>query len=77
MRINTDTKGREETIRMLMEATGENTKVGALFVAAEHYLNDKRNKERVADELPREFVEKLSTPELPMERGKTSVGRED
>jgi hypothetical protein len=76
MRINTDTKGREETIRMLMEATGENTKVGALFVAAEHYLNDKRNKERVADELPRNLVEDLSTPELPMERGETTVGQE-
>ena len=61
---------------MLMEATGENTKVGALFVAAEHYLNDKRNKECVADELPRDLVEELSTPELPMERGETTVGRE-
>lgn len=61
---------------MLMEATGENTKVGALFVAAEHYLNDKRNQERVADELPRDALEELSTPELPMERGETKVGRE-
>lgn len=61
---------------MLMEATGENTKVGALFVAAEHYLNDKRNKERVADELPRDALEELSTPELPMERGERKVGRE-
>lgn len=60
---------------MLMQATGENTKVGALFVAAEHYLNDKRNKERVADELPRDLVEDLPTPELPMERGETTVGR--
>lgn len=76
MRINTDTKSRDETIRMLMEATGENTKVGALFVAAEHYLNDKRNQERVADELPRDALEELSTPELPMERGETKVGRE-
>lgn len=31
---------------MLVEATGENTKIGALFVTAEHYLDDKRNKER-------------------------------
>jgi hypothetical protein len=61
---------------MLMEATGENTKVGALFVAAEHYLNDKRNKKRLADDLPRELVDELSTPELPMERGETTVGRD-
>ena len=54
----------------------ENTKVGALFVAAEHYLNDKRNKERVADELDRETLEALSTAELPMERGETKVGPE-
>jgi hypothetical protein len=76
MRINTDTKGRDETIRMLMQATDENTKVGALFVAAEHYLNDKRNKERIADELERETLDALSTPELPMSRGETKVGPE-
>jgi hypothetical protein len=30
----------------------------------------------VADELPRNLVEDLSTPELPMERGETTVGQE-
>lgn len=74
MRINTDTKGREETIRMLMQATGENTKTGALFAAAEHYLQDRRNKERIADDLPREHLEALSTSELPLRRGETRVG---
>jgi len=80
MRIRTDTKGRDETLRMLMQATDENTKVGALFAAAEHYLEDKRNKERLIDELVTnpDLVEKLSTSELPMELDvSTRVGNED
>jgi hypothetical protein len=57
-----------------MQATGENTKVGALFAAADHYLQDRRQKERVADELSREHLEALSTSELPLKRGETRVG---
>jgi hypothetical protein len=74
MRIRTDTAGRDETLRQLMQATGENTKVGALFAAADHYLQDRRQKERVADELSREHLEALSTSELPLKRGETRVG---
>lgn len=66
MRIRTDTKGRDETLRLLMKATGENTKTAALFSAAEHYLADKRNKESVIDELEPEIAEELSTTELPL-----------
>lgn len=66
MRIRTDTKGRDETLRLLMKATGENTKTAALFSAAEHYLADKRNKERVIDELGPELADELSTTELPL-----------
>ena len=79
MRIRTDTKGRDETLRLLMQATGENTKVGAIFAAAEHYLEDKRNKEQVIGELVTnpELVEKLSTSELPLELDvSTRVGHE-
>jgi len=67
MRIRTDTKGRDETLRMLMQATGENTKVGALFAAAEHYLEDKRNKEQVEWERYQELADELSTGELPIQ----------
>jgi hypothetical protein len=74
MRINTDTKGREDTIRQLMQATGENTKVGALFVAAEHYLNDKRQKERLVSQLDRDMAERLSTKQLPIEAPEPRVG---
>jgi len=74
VRINTDTKGREETIRLLMEATDENTKTGALFAAAGHYLEDRRNKQKIADKLDREHLEALSTSELPLRRGDTEVG---
>jgi hypothetical protein len=53
---------------MLMDATGENTKSKALMAAAEHYLEDKRNKERVIDDLVTnpELVDELSTSELPL-----------
>ncbi len=80
MRIRTDTNGRDETLRMLMQATGEKTKTGALFAAAEHYLEDKRNKERVIEELvdQPELVESLSTSELPMNLSvETQVGENE
>lgn len=78
MRIRTDTNGRDETLRMLMQATGEKTKTGALFAAAEHYLEDKRNKERVISQLDPETAEALSTSELPVSvTVETQVGHDD
>jgi hypothetical protein len=74
MRINTDTKGREETIRLLMQATGESTKTGALFVAAEHYLQDRRQKQRLVSDLDRDMAERLSTKQLPIEAPDPQVG---
>lgn len=92
MRIRTDTKGRDETLRRLMQATGENTKTKALFTAARHYLTDKKQKEQVIDDLARSriqvqdpfrreeeisIVEALSTSELPLEAEITTrVGHE-
>lgn len=77
MRIRTDTNGRDETLRMLMQATGEKTKTGALFAAAEHYLEDKRNKEQLIHRLDPETAEALSTSELPMHVTiETRVGKE-
>jgi hypothetical protein len=67
----TDT--RERRLDRAMDAMGENTKAGAIDRALKHYLADKRNKEQVADELPGEIVQELSTPQLPIER-KTTVG---
>ena len=43
---------REDRLRRLLEATGENTKSGAIDVAIKHYLSDLQNKERVADDPP-------------------------
>lgn len=74
MRIRIDVKGREDRLRRLMEATGEATKVGALDVAAKHYLADLEAKEDVVDVLPADVVDELSTPWIPLER-ETSVGR--
>ena len=74
MRINTDTKGREETIRLLMQATGESTKTGALFAAAEHYLQDRRQKQRLVSDLDRDTAERLSTKQLPIEAPDPQVG---
>lgn len=59
-----------------MEATGENTKSGALDVAAKHYLADLRSKERVAADLDGDVLDELSTPYIPLER-ETTVGRGD
>lgn len=68
-------KGRTDRLRRLMEATGENTKSGAVDVAMKHYLADLRNKEAMAEELPGDLAEQLSTPFLPIKRD-ISVGKE-
>jgi hypothetical protein len=67
------TEQRERRLKRAMEAMGENTKAGAIDRALKHYLADKRNQEQVADELPGEIVQELSTPQLPIER-ETTVG---
>lgn len=64
---------RADRLRRVMNATGENTKAGAIDVALSHYLADLENKQRVADELPTDVVDELSTPWLPLERT-TTVG---
>lgn len=51
-----------------MEATGENTKSGAIDKAVIHYLEDIKNKGEVVDELSADHVEALSTAALPLER---------
>lgn len=73
MRLRMDVDGRENRIRRLMKATGENTKAGAIDAAMKHYLNDLENKRQVADDLDTETAEALHTPWLPIER-ETSVG---
>jgi hypothetical protein len=67
------TEQRERRLKRAMEAMAENTKAGAIDRALKHYLADKRNQEQVADELPGEIVQELSTPQLPIER-ETTVG---
>lgn len=67
------TDERERRLERAMDATGERTKAGAIDVALKHFLADRRQKERVADELATEHVEALSTPWIPMER-ETTVG---
>jgi len=67
MRIRA-TDERERRWERLKEATGESTVAGALDVAAKHYLADLRAKRKIADELPGETVDELSTAELPIER---------
>jgi predicted DNA-binding protein len=67
---------RGDRLRRVMETTGENTKAKALDVAMNHYLADLANKERVADDLPADLAENLSTPWLPIER-ETRVGRSE
>jgi hypothetical protein len=69
------TDERERRLKRAMDATGENTKAGAIDTALKHYLADRRNKKKVADELASEHVEVLSTPYLPIER-ETNVGKE-
>jgi hypothetical protein len=67
---------RGDRLRRVMETTDENTKAKALDVAMNHYLADLANKERVADDLPADLAENLSTPWLPIER-ETRVGRSE
>lgn len=77
MRI-ADTEERENRIRRLMKATGENTKSGAIDVACKHYLADLERKRKHIDELPPELVDELSTPYVPLEHEVTThVGRTD
>jgi hypothetical protein len=59
-----------------MDATGENTKAKALDVAMNHYLADLANRECVADDLPGEHAEALSTLWLPIDR-ETRADRSD
>ena len=70
------TENRAERLRQVMEETGENTKASAIDVALSHYLEDLRNKQRMADNLLGEHAEALSTPWLPIER-ETRVGRSE
>jgi hypothetical protein len=77
MRI-ADTEEREDRIRRLMEATGENTKSGAIDIACKHYLADLERKRKHVDEIPDDLIDELSTPYLPLEREITNqVGRTD
>lgn len=75
MRIRMDDE-REDRLRRLMNATGENTKAGAIDVAMKHYLSDLQNKKGVADDLPTEVIKELHTPYIPLER-ETTVGRRE
>ena len=68
------TDERADRLRRLMQATDESTKAKAFDVAAAHYLADLENKERVADDLPGDLADDLSTPWLPIDR-ETRVGR--
>jgi hypothetical protein len=70
------TDERADRLRRLMQATDESTKAKALDVAAAHYLADLENKQRVADDLPGDLADDLSTPWLPIGR-ETWVGRFD
>lgn len=63
----------------MKEAIGESTVSGALDVAARHYLEDKRTKEQLVEEIDDELAAEISTSWLPVEREtsiETSVGRE-
>lgn len=71
IRMNED---RERRLAKLQEATGENTKAGAIDVAVAHYLADLRAKEEVASLLDDELAERLSTRWLPIEKT-TNIGR--
>ena len=71
------TDERENRLRRLMEATGENTKSGAIDMACKHYLADLERKQKNIDEIPDELVNELSTPYVPLEREITNtVGRD-
>jgi hypothetical protein len=65
MRIRMNDK-RERRMRRLMEATGENTKSGAIDIAMKHYLIDLENKRDLVNELPPEHADALSTGPMPI-----------
>lgn len=69
------TDEREQRFQRLREATGESTTAGAIDVAVQHYLADKRAKGEIVDELPADVLDELSTPWLPIE-AEVRVGRE-
>lgn len=73
IRMNDD---REQLHKRLQDATGENTKAGAIDAAAKHFLNDLSNKERIAGEFNNDQAEALSTPWLPIDR-ETRIGSND
>jgi hypothetical protein len=60
------TDKRERRMRRLMEATGENTKSGAIDQAMKHYLIDLENKRDLIEELPPEHADALSTGPMPV-----------
>lgn len=90
MNIDTSIKNRDDRLRRLMMATGENTKTKALFLAVDHYLADLENKERVIDDLvgvttqsfrtedgTESVIDVLSTGPMPLSAElETHVGRE-
>lgn len=69
-----DTPDRDRRMCQLLQATGENTKAGAVDVAIQHYLEDLAIKKRIAPQLADEIVDELSTPWIPIKR-ETQVGR--
>jgi len=72
MRIRMDEE-RERRLERARRAMDENTKAKTIDRALSHYLADLEAKQRVADDLPTDVLEELSTPYLPLER-ETSVG---
>ena len=62
------TDERADLLRRAMEASGENTKAGAIDRALLHYIHDRQNKKRVADDLPADLADDLLTPALKIER---------
>ena len=60
------TDEREALWDELQEATGEATLAKALDRAARHYVEDQRNKRRVADEIAPRVLEELSTGPMPI-----------
>ena len=68
-------EGRAESIRKVMQLTGESTKAGASDKALHHFVRDHQNKENLVDELGPELDERLGSAELPVEISiETSVG---
>lgn len=67
---------RERRIKKVKRLSGEATKSGALDAALAHYIADHRNKSDLADDLPSDVCEELSTSWIPIER-ETTVGKGD